>query len=253
MRFLVDIFFAIEIAQATVASITTHQTSIKHKMTRPNNVLLLCNRATAGHCLCSEQCRQHSVENMVLYRQEDALSDEFESVINFEQEHLDDMWRVTVQKLVTGYSLYIKATRRSLLTSFGPAMNNVPVYMAMTEEERKRLCRDVNQIKRVWQQWPNIINNLTHPAMIYVDVRRFSISALESSKDFDWVMNYNISHGPKQGRPADPAPHFSSQKINTILSSIDNTGILNDINFDDEQIKLIGKALLKGMLERSQL
>ena len=86
---------------------------------------------------------------MVLYRQEDALSDEFESVINFEQEHLDDMWRVTVQKLVTGYSLYIKATRRSLLTSFGPAMNNVPVYMAMTEEERKRLCRDVNQIKRV--------------------------------------------------------------------------------------------------------
>ena len=88
---------------------------------------------------------------MVLYRQEDALSDEFESVINFEQEHLDDMWRVTVQKLVTGYSLYIKATRRSLLTSFGPAMNNVPVYMAMTEEERKRLCRDVNQIKRVWQ------------------------------------------------------------------------------------------------------
>ena len=36
---------------------------------------------------------------------------------------LDDMWRVTVQKIVTGYSLYIKATRRWLGTSFAPAMN----------------------------------------------------------------------------------------------------------------------------------
>ena len=220
-------------------------------MTQPNSVLLLCSRATAGHCLCSEQCRQQSVEDMVLHRQEDALSDEFASVINFEQEHLNDLWRVTVQKLVTGYSLYVKATRRSLGTSFGPAMNNVPVYMAMTEEERKRLCRNVNEIKRVWQKWPDIVINLTHPAMIYVDVRRFSITALESSKDFNWVMKYNISHGPNKGRPVDPAPQFSTQKIDNILTSIDNTGILDDINYDEEQIKLIGKALLEGMIERS--
>ena len=221
-------------------------------MARPNNILLLCNRATAGHCLCSEQCRQQSIEDMVRYRQEDALSNELESVINFEEEHLDDLWRVTVQKLVTGYSLYTKATRRSLGTSFGPAMNDVPMYMAMTPEQRKKLCRDVNEIKRVFQKWTDIINNLTHPAMIYVDVRSFSISALENSKDFNWVMNYNISHGPKRGRPARPVPQFSMQKIEGILTDIENSGILNDINYDEEQIRLIGKILLQRMIEKSR-
>ena len=124
--------------------------------------------------------------------------------------------------------------------------------MAMTQPQRTKLCRDVNQIKRVFQKWPDIVNNLTHAAMIHVDVRRFSISALESSKDFNWVMNYNLLHGPNLGRPPPPVSPFSSQKIDNILRNIERTGILDDVNYDDEQIQLIGKALIKGMTARSR-
>ena len=88
--------------------------------------------------------------------------------------------------------------------------------------------------------------------MIYVDVRSFSISALENSKDFNWVMNYNISHGPKIERPARPVPQFSTQKIEDILTDIENSGILNDINYDEEQIRMIGKTLLQRMIEKSR-
>ena len=110
-------------------------------MALPNNILLLCNRANADHCLCSEQCRRQCIEDMVMYRQEDALSNELEFVINFEEDHLNDLWRVTVQRLVTGYSLYIKATRRSYGTSFGPAMNNFPFYMAIMQQQRTKRMR----------------------------------------------------------------------------------------------------------------
>ena len=131
-------------------------------------------------------------------------------------------------------------------------MNDFPFYMAMTQPQRTKLCRYVNQIKRVFQKWPDIVNNLTHAAMIHVDVRRFSISALESSKDFNWVMNYNLSHGPNLGRPPPPVSQFSTQKIDNILRNIERTGILDDVNYDEEQIKLIGKALIKGMIARSR-
>ena len=40
------------------------------------------------------------------------------------------------------------------------------------------------------------------------------------------------------------------KKGETISSRI--LGILDDVNYDEEQIKLIGKALIKGMIARSR-
>ena len=87
--------------------------------------------------------------------------------------------------------------------------------------------------------------------MTNVDVRRFSITALEKSKDFNWVNDYNNSHGPNTAQPNHPAPHFSTQKVAEILQKVDDTGILADVNYDEEQIKLISKSLLAGMMQRS--
>ena len=86
--------------------------------------------------------------------------------------------------------------------------------------------------------------------MIYVDVRKFSLADLSEAVNFPWVKDYNDRHKPRQPRQRKPQPEYPRSFITSILGSIDDSGILDLVNHDEEQVKLIGKELLNGMLAK---
>ena len=51
-------------------------------------------------------------------------------------------------------------------------------------------------IKGVYENWDEIVTNVTHHSMKYVDVRKFSVNQLSECIKFDWVKDYNTKHAP---------------------------------------------------------
>ena len=187
---------------------------------------------------------------MVAARTEDDLHQEYDSIENFQEDHLNDMWNITVQQIITGYALYRKCTSFAGLTSFGPSLSYIPYFQQMLANDRKKLCKKISLIKGVFENWPEIVNNVTHHLMIYVDVRKFSVSQLSECIKFDWVKEYNKNHAPNAQRGTKPQPEYPKRLIELILNNIDDSGILDLINHDPEQVKLIANDLLTGMLAK---
>jgi hypothetical protein len=219
-------------------------------MPAQNAFLLTCARSDNrdANCLCRDECRRQCIERMVAVRSDDALYEEYRSIVDFQEEHLNDMWDLTVQHIITGFSLYRKCTLVTGLQSFGPAMNNLPAFRHMQPRERRRLCRKISLIKGVYENWRNIVANVTHQSMIHVDVRKFSINQLSQCVNFQWVKNYNDAHAPTEERRPKPQPEYPRDLIVSILTNINDTGILDMVNYDPDQVRLIGKDLLSGML-----
>ena len=112
----------------------------------PNAFLLNCKRVTNrnANCFCQEACRQECVERMVAVRSEIDLYEEYGSIENFLEDHLNDMWDVRVQQIVTGYSLYRKCTSSTGLQSFGSSLNHLPGFRDMRQGVKTKLCRKIS-------------------------------------------------------------------------------------------------------------
>ena len=165
-----------------------------------------------------------------------------------ENRHLDNIWLITTQKIIAAVSLHQKATARAGLNSFGPSMTGVPWYNAMDGRDRTRLCRRVNQMKRIWDAWPDIVENLTRPSIKYIDVRSFSMDKLEKAIDFDWVKDRNMANSPEKKKKKDPVLRgYPPYMIAEIMETLNNTGILGLVNHDKDQTKLILKDIGEGI------
>lgn len=150
-------------------------TDIRNKMAgNDNQVLLACFHINnQSYCLCSDRCRKRSLDQS--NRAETNLCRELQALERYTDEQLDAQWDVTIQKIVNGASIFTKATARSGLTTFGPSMVGHPWYDSLDTRERVRFCRKINQIKRVWDSWAEIVENLTRDSITHIDVRTFSI------------------------------------------------------------------------------
>ena len=223
-------------------------------MAAQNAFLLNCNRAVnrTENCFCRDACRQHCIDRMVAVRSESDLHQEHTSIENFQDNHLTDMWNLTLQEIITGYSLYRKCTLTTGMTSFGPSLNHVPAFMHMPHQDKKKLSRRISLIKGVYENWDEIVTNVTHHSMKYVDVRKFSVNQLSECIKFDWVKDYNTKHAPKPKRRKKTIPNkeYPRRIIDELLRHIERSRILDIVNHDPDQVKLIANDLLDGMIEK---
>ena len=107
-------------------------------------------------------------------------------------------------------------------------------------------------IKGVYENWDEIVTNVTHHSMKYVDVRKFSVTQLSECIKFDWVKDYNAKHAPKPKRHKKTIPHkeYPRQIIDELLRHIERSRILDIVNHDPDQVQLIANDLLDGMIEK---
>lgn len=216
-----------------------------------NQVLLACFHVNnQDYCLCSDRCRKRSLDVSVQARAENNLCRELQALENFADGQLDAQWSATIQRIVNGASIFTKATARSGFTTFGPSMAGHPWYNSLDARERVRFCRKINQIKRVWDSWEVIVENLTRESIKHIDVRTYSIDKLEKAINFQWVQERNSSNGPRKKKKDPVLRGYPEDMITSIVTAITNTGILDHVQYDPEQIKLICKDVQNKINEQ---
>ena len=124
----------------------------------------------------------------------------------------------------------------------------MPEWRGLSTPVQKIVHRNIRLIKKIYEKWDMIVHNVTHQSMIFVDVRRFSLYQLSRSCSFSWVKQYNRNHAPKDTRRPDKI--YTNQMVDDIINNVAGATerVLDVVDGDEEQIKLIGKDITHLLL-----
>ena len=208
-------------------------------MARPNQAFLLFSTAQLHQSIRWQF--QNSTESD-LYQVFDRI------LPNQRERQLDNMFANTINQIVIGYAFRRKVLNSTGMSSFGPALNNLPQYDHIQDREKVRLCARISRIKTVYENWDVITHNLTNPRMIFVEARKFSIDQLARCITFKWVNDYNEKHSTQRRNGNAVNQEYPDHMIQEIMRTVENCGIVQHVNGDPDQLKLIGKDIVNRML-----
>ena len=70
----------------------------------------------------------------------------------------------------------------------------------------------------MYENIAEIIMNVTHQGMSYVDIRKLSVRELVEARDFNWVKQYNSVHAPgARKRKGTSMRAYSQHHVDSIL------------------------------------
>ena len=104
----------------------------------------------------------------------------------------------------------------------------------------------------VYQDWEKIVSNLTDSRMTRCDARTFSIHKFYLARNISWCLDVNeIERNP--GILDEEGTVYSENKYRNILQYISNSGILDDIDFDEQMTSMLGRRLQRDVNKISKL
>ncbi len=218
-----------------------------------NNTILIqqvvvAGQAHANECFCCIQCRLESSEKISTDNTVEELFDEYYRIIHRqEEEQLNNLLKKTKKKILFGYTWGKRCLENTLYSSFGAWLAVQPQYRHMHRSERRALATKVRHATKVFEDWDRIVHNLINPTYKYVDARRFSVEHFYRARNDVWVQRQNKLLGKEKVMSA--VPSFCMNKIKAIVDYAKETGIVDDVSGDDEQLQLIAKYLLEGIRE----
>ena len=114
-----------------------------------------------------------------------------------------------------------------------------PAYQAFVNGEtaqRKefdRHCQHINEAEYCFDNWEKIVFNLTDRRIDSVDARSFIVRSFFLASNLDWCLEYNEKLR-RRGRARDHS--YSRAQIDDIFQHIVNSGILGDIEYDEQEV-----------------
>ena len=113
----------------------------------------------------------------------------------------------------------------------------------MNKRERARVTEKVGHACVVFQEWDQIVNNLTNRALTHVDCRTFTIKKFYQARNFSWCLKENDDAIAKTSTNKE----YDEQKLSNIVDYIRRSAILDDVSFDEGQAGLISKKIHQEM------
>ena len=113
-------------------------------------------------------------------------------------------------------------------------------------EEFDRHCQHINEAAYCFENWERIVSNLTDRRIDSVDARSFSVRSFFLASNLDWCLEYNEKLRKKGRSRGDQM--YSRDQIDGIFQHIVNTGILDDIEYDEQVAASIGSQLQRKMV-----
>ena len=214
-----------------------------------NRFVNLCTMQN-GFCLHSEGCREISV-NAIAQRPSEDIHRMYEGLLAGNEIINNLKWDNTLRMILSGVALHKRVTNGTN-DSFGAALNRCPTLNArLSTVEKKRLCKKISTIRRIFRNWPKIITNCCHDDMVHIDVRTFSINMLAKAHNFREVEKLNEIHAPQSTRTRREKPNaaFTQAEVELIAQSVRSHGIIQRFNSDPEQIDLLISALRNKLHE----
>ena len=225
-------------------------------MVIPNEFLLAGVSVNGSHvndCFCLT-CRTQKVDEILHLpvTQNELRETYFRKLVHEEDVQLNMLFKTTMKRIVHGKAYYDLCMRNTHYQYFGWYINNDPMFAHMTEKEKTRFCKKINEVKLVFRDWEQIVTNLTDHRMSNIDARKFSVHQFFQARKLDWCINYNEIHR-NPGRNDEDNPTYSEDKYRQILQFIHRTGILADIDHDPVIGSLLGRRLQSDITKMCSL
>ena len=192
--------------------------------------------------------RRAVLNNATSQNTEQVLFNEFRRLEAQYKLDVEIAFQSRINLIMAGYAWMTKCLQRANYSSFGASLNTHPIYRHYDPSERKRWCITIGMIKKIYENWDDIYQNLNHPAIIYIDMKELSIRQLSRLTKWTDVLKYNDDHAPRAPRQRQ-RPLYPRAFITDVTQHIlQNTTILHDLDFDEEQIKMIGRDISNELL-----
>ena len=167
---------------------------------------------------------------------------------------LRERFLMMTREIVWAKAFHDTVTRRAKKATLGPALRGQRWFMNMSPDDRRSLCDRVNQLNRIFSGWQSIIDNLTHDSIQYLDIRSMDLTQLEKSIKFPYVQSQDAARAPRSAKRRRINAVYPDYMVDDIVDYISRTGILTHVrtNSDNatQQVELIGKDLVEGMLKK---
>ena len=125
-------------------------------------------------------------------------------------------------------------------------------FQQLSAKRKDDIYWEQKYITSIVKYWPKIVEYCTHHTMIHLDIRSFSLNKLSRCSSWKFVDDENNRMG---GNPP-KRPEKRNYEIELVDDVIDNVPgstqrILDLVENDKKQIKLIGKDLTDLLLRRA--
>lgn len=119
-----------------------------------------------------------------------------------------------------------------------------------TKEQQKefnKFCAEVTEAAYCFDNWEKIVHHLTDKRIDSVDARNFSVRYYYCAGSWDWCLGYNEKLRRKQKKqPGNELP-YTEEKFREIFEHIVQSGILQDIEYNQKLAAGIGDRLQNAM------
>lgn len=201
------------------------------------------------HCFCP-QCRARKYQEILDagFTPGQLFDITFKRILQSEEAKLNELFQLTKRKIIFGKAYKHSCLHNTPYTDFGWWARTQPNFMRLPQKVRENFCKEVNQIDSVYNDWEKIVNNLIDPNLHHIDARKFSVNQFYRARNDGWCANYNdLMRG---GGQADLV--YEEHKYQRILRMIVQSGILEDISYDNILTSMLGRRLQRDLMKISR-
>ena len=199
-------------------------------------------------CFCSHNCRVESLQAVLSENiDEEQLFREYYQIIPKQINDLEDrLFNKTKRLILYGNVHRIQALAGTRFTSYGAWLAWAPQHRNMSKPDKEERCQKMTWAKKVLEDWDTIVINMSNPLLVHINIKRFTVQQLYRARCPKWCKKENRRQDPNSVTET-VVPNFDIHKIDTIARCIEETGIVNDVSGEDDQLKLISNMLLQRM------
>ena len=166
-----------------------------------------------------------------------------------EDRYLMKAHEATLKMIVEGYCYHercLAGTRYSQWKSWANTQIEFQEPHRNPQTVRK-IANAINDAVFVYENWDNIVRNLTDPRIDILDARRFSIQTFRKAARIEWCLSQNESDRPEAEAAAEE--RYDDDKYQTLLTYIKTSGILADFDHDPHVAAMLMKKLTRDVVK----
>ena len=216
-----------------------------------NNLSMLDVPAVGDHtdsCFC-RPCRQSKLTDMLALRQ--TIGEVWLTAYGTKQNGAileERILRNTLDKVIV-YVAYrstclAEVNNPHMYKQLGTWLRN---HSDLTPEQRKVRNKEITDAVGVFDNWEEIVEIIKGLATKNVQVIKYSIDQLNRCRNTEWCKR-EIAQVAKRKLSTPVTQGFNEDKYKRVLAMITETGLLDDVSYDNEQAALFCKRIKKDVM-----
>lgn len=222
--------------------------------TSPNHFLSLQDHDHAT-CFC-ERCRSGKLNLLANKTIQRLRRDVLTTLPTQKNVKENSVFETTLQEIVNGKEYKDRCLTGTRYSNFGSWAKKQPMYHRFAHSEsyaRKKEftdhCAYINDAAICYENWDEIVSNLTDRRMTHINARSFPVENFAHAKSLEWCLSHNIKCGGKRLDDGQtPLDIYNQSDVARIFGKIVDDGILEQMEYDPKTCASFAHQLTLKMI-----